>query len=266
MLDREQKASGEAWFVATSLVDAEEKVWDFWASIWLGKESTGDGGVGPWIRDVGGKEIGLWEGGRGDAGEDGRKGDWNPESAVVRQRGGEELETELLMKCHCGGVEMRVRRPGGEDGYPGTPSDLVPADKNKYLAILDTCDSCRLISGCAMVQWAFVPTANIRVPGEGGLIPYSPVFGSMTQYESSPGIKRTFCSTCGALATYVDENKRPECVDVAVGLMRAETGARAEQWLEWRERIAWVEELKWEGLRDGLGRGIGGYMKDKKAD
>jgi hypothetical protein len=69
----------------------------------------------------------------------------------------------------------------------------------------------------------------------------------LRSYESSPGVLREFCGTCGATIFWHDK-WRPEVVDVSVGLLEAQEGARAEEWLEW-----WVERVSFE--EDAAGRG-----------
>ena len=53
----------------------------------------------------------------------------------------------------------------------------------------------------------------------------------METYHSSPSVKRSFCSVCGANAIFHREGQ--DIVKVAVGLLDAAEGARAETWLEW---------------------------------
>lgn len=71
-------------------------------------------------------------------------------------------------------------------------------------------------------------------------------------YESSPGVIRNFCGTCGATVFWHDK-WRPEIIDVSVGLLDAPEGARAEDWLEW-----WGERVSFEENANGRGEGGGG--------
>ncbi|KAG9025307.1 hypothetical protein FRB95_010330 [Tulasnella sp. JGI-2019a] len=144
--------------------------------------------------------------------------------------------------------------------------------KTRYLAGTCACRSCRLISGHEIQTWAFVPRSNIHfhVPASSGVaaggkeesprqagkgegevvIPLDFATlppGILKSYESSPGVVREFCPTCGATIFWHDR-WRPELIDVSVGLLDAEEGARAESWLEWwRGRVSFVEDA-------GLGR------------
>lgn len=68
--------------------------------------------------------------------------------------------------------------------------------------------------------------------------------GVLTSYSSSPGVVRDFCSGCGATVFWHD-GIRPDLVDVSVGLLRAEEGARAESWLKWwTDRVSFEEETE----------------------
>jgi hypothetical protein len=146
------------------------------------------------------------------------------------------------------------------------------ADGVKYLAGTCACRSCRLTSGFEIQTWAFVPRANIffHVPRSANLFSGPDLNNELEEiiipldfnefrelekagktvlrsYESSPGVLREFCGTCGATIFWHDK-WRPEVVDVSVGLLEAQEGARAEEWLEW-----WVERVSFE--EDAAGRG-----------
>ncbi|GAP89949.1 putative glutathione-dependent formaldehyde-activating enzyme [Rosellinia necatrix] len=177
----------------------------------------------------------------------------------------------------------------------------------RYLAGTCACRSCRLTSGFEIQTWAFVPRANIffhihshdRNPGapepsesgtlnevhreekekekekeeeeeeEEGIVPLD--FGALppgllTSYESSRGVRREFCARCGATVFWRDR-WRPELIDVSVGLLDAEEGARAETWLDWwAERVSFAEDAgngrvgetarRAEGLVGGLEDGL----------
>ena len=74
----------------------------------------------------------------------------------------------------------------------------------------------------------------------------------LRSYESSPGVMREFCPTCGATVFWHDKH-RPELIDVSVGLLDAPEGARAEEWLEWwLARVSFEEDAGRE--REGSGK------------
>ncbi|KAI0975734.1 hypothetical protein F4678DRAFT_418282 [Xylaria arbuscula] len=132
----------------------------------------------------------------------------------------------------------------------------------RYLAGTCACASCRLTSGFEIQTWAFIPRANIFfhirddstsssaaelhatnttqrvVPVDFATLPP----GILTSYESSQGVRREFCSSCGATVFWRDR-WRPELMDVSVGLLDADEGARAETWLDWwTGRVSFAED------------------------
>lgn len=185
---------------------------------------------------------------------------------------------DLMLPYHSGSAQIQNPednkwwlRPGlrrdsrNDEALPVESSEL-----KRYLAGTCACRSCRLISGFEIQTWAFVPRANIffhvrdknrgstatesqppRSLSEAGdkteIIPLD--FATLppnilTSYESSPGVRREFCSHCGATVFWRDR-WRPELVDVSVGLLDAEEGARAETWLDWwTERVSFAEDAR----------------------
>lgn len=170
-----------------------------------------------------------------------------------------------------------LRAPGGTS--VGGSGDLAGA---RYLAGTCACRSCRLTSGFEIQVWAFVPRCNIyfhvaRTPDsslehysnepEEVIIPLD--FDELRKlekagktglkgYEFSPGVMREFCGVCGATVFWHDK-WRPEVVDVSVGLLKAQEGARAEEWLEWwMGRVSFEEDAEGRGdLIPALKRGLG---------
>ena len=238
-------------------------------------EDTKDGGLAPWL-------------GAGDH----MKSDPNPSEISTPAAGDDVLPAE----CHCGNVKFHLTRPNEASTHPrsqfpdlmiayheGSPITPNPdnvkwwlrAGSTKYLAGTCTCRSCRLISGFEVQTWTFVPRPNIlfhvssghadaegTVPLDFGTLPR----GILQGYESSPGVLREFCPVCGATVFWHDK-WRPDVIDVSVGLLRAESGARAEGWLDWwKGRVSFVEDAeldrkgwpaRWavdlaQGLEEGL--------------
>ena len=165
---------------------------------------------------------------------------------------------KLPASCQCGGVQFNVTRPNerssecsapwpdlivpSSSGHSENPEDVkwwLRAAGSKYLAGTCACQSCRLESGVPIQTWAFVPKVNLQKL-DGSRLDFT--MGTLKQYNSSPGVYREFCGTCGAtIFWHCDE--RPELIDVSVGVLRAPEGARAETWLEWwTERLSFREE------------------------
>lgn len=186
-------------------------------------------------------------------------------------------EEHLHASCHCGGVQFRLSRPNDQSTQLSSPWPdlLVPyhsaspenhedvkwwlrAGGTKYLAGTCACRSCRLASGFPIQTWAFVPMSNIlTLYGR----PLSFILGSLKQFNSSPGVYREFCGTCGA-TVFWHCDERPDLIDVSVGLLRAEEGSRAEKWLEWwTERVSFKEDAVDKALIDALEDGLSKITK-----
>ncbi|KAI1423866.1 hypothetical protein F5Y12DRAFT_502632 [Xylaria sp. FL1777] len=176
---------------------------------------------------------------------------------------------DLMVPFHTGSPQVKNPeddkwwlRPGLDSHYEGPD---VPSIENgglrRYMAGTCACLPCRLISGFEIQTWAFIPKANIFfhirdhtdssgsepraandtqniVPLDFATLPAN----ILTSYESSPGVRREFCSCCGATVFWRDR-WRPELMDVSVGLLDAYEGARAETWLDWwTGRVSFAED------------------------
>jgi hypothetical protein len=222
-------------------------------------EETKDGGLSIWLVEIGGALT-----------DDAAKRYDEPVGTRVSS-------TELEAQCHCGGVRFDITRPDETSRMPVSnfPDLMIPYlsqtagiqnpddvkwwlrdDGTKYLAGTCACKSCRLTSGFEIQTWTFVPRANILLHARG---PPPSAFASETRapldfaaahaaqilqpYESSAAaVVREFCPICGATVFWHDR-WRPELVDVSVGLLRADEGARAASWLDWwTERVSFAED------------------------
>ncbi|PGH13653.1 hypothetical protein AJ79_03501 [Helicocarpus griseus UAMH5409] len=187
----------------------------------------------------------------------------------------------LPASCHCTGVQIIITPPDHTSRLPSSPwSDTLvpfhsspnasanPADvkwwlrdnDKKYLSNLCGCDSCRLASGFPIQSWVFVPRSNIFKASDSSSLAYNDL-GTLKRYNSSPGVYREFCSACGATVFWHCE-ERPGVVDVSVGLLRAESGVRAEDWLDWElGRVSFEEMAVDRGmircLKKCLNHGVG---------
>lgn len=147
------------------------------------------------------------------------------------------------------------------------------ASQRKFLAGLCSCTSCRLASGQEITAWAFVPLVDISLDAEGtvplelstvtGTGGTASTVGSLRTYKSSENVMRSFCSVCGAIVFFAlsEPNQTAEemLLDVAVGLLDAPEGARAEDWLEWcTSRLSFREDAvgRADSLADGVEKGL----------
>ena len=176
-------------------------------------------------------------------------------------------QESLPLWCHCKGIKLLVH----SGDYTGKKREDLPwyidARTNKYHASFDACDSCRLQFGTDIINWTFVDLANISL-ADGTPFPKTavelkaavdeghPAVGTLTYYKSSPEVERYFCKVCSASALYAWDG-RPAAVDVAIGLLEAPEGARAEGFLSWAfgDPLGWVEDTK-GGWREGLAKRV----------
>ncbi|KAI1823793.1 Mss4-like protein [Xylaria intraflava] len=224
---------------------------------------TLDGGALPWLC---GNDIDessrphIWKGAKGQGEE---LSPAAPLPAPEANTGSPDAEVSL--RCHCGGVDLILRHPAVE--FAGAENaDLkwfIDPVSKKSLCAFDACDSCRMAFGTDVFYWTFALLRHLAFPstsdGDAQLgFPTSshaleaavvaenadrdPRLGTLAIYKSSPEVQRFFCSRCSACVFYGND-VRPEMVDVAVGLLHAKEGSRAEGLLSWNYgRIHWQED------------------------
>ncbi|GFF40889.1 hypothetical protein IFM58399_06076 [Aspergillus lentulus] len=243
----EMMESGD-WVISTAIFDANRDdtgIWDIKKHIYT--EPTLDGGLAEWLPRIGEKEMTVW----------------NPPDDTIDHP--QEIDGKLLAQCDCGGVSFHISRPTQEilDDPEMRRKWVSPVDKTKWIACLDACDTCRLTDGAHVIAWTFIPKKLITPA-----IPDDLLLGSSRGYVSSKGVRRTFCGTCGARVFY-DCDGREEIVDVAIGLLRAPEGVKAENWLTWRtKRMAFPEDgMRYDPvLTESLRRGFEEWGKRKHGD
>ncbi|KAL8723744.1 MAG: hypothetical protein Q9225_000039 [Loekoesia sp. 1 TL-2023] len=254
--------------VASGVVDKTEGILTFKQHTFIG--DTKDGGLSSWLE-------GLSWAGQPDQGEEMRfKTNPTPDKGAREAANPSEM---LNCHCHCGGVQFRITRPNPSSCNLSAPVPdvLVPhhsqfpqnlpssawwfrANGTRYLAGTCACNSCRLSSGYDIQAWAFVPKANIRQMN-GHELDYE--MGTLKRYSHSKKAYREFCRTCGA-TVFWHNDERPGLVDVSVGLLDAEDGARAEGWLEWAtERVSFEECAQNKSLVSSLSRGLRSWGERK---
>ncbi|KAJ0420260.1 Mss4-like protein [Aspergillus carlsbadensis] len=192
----------------------EEKIWVIDEHIYTEKGSTGDGGIAELVPSIGGEELKVWN--PDEPGEYSIPENPNPGDT-------------LLAQCNCGGISFSISRPREEFiNSPKSAGWVRPSDPKKWLALLDVCTDCRLVTGSHVSSWLFVPTDHITPP-----LPSNLVIGTTKRYKSSPGVERTFCGTCGATVFFYDK-KRGGIIDIATGILRAPEGVMLSEWAVWR--------------------------------
>ncbi|KZO94191.1 hypothetical protein CALVIDRAFT_457642, partial [Calocera viscosa TUFC12733] len=162
----------------------------------------------------------------------------------------------LLAQCHCGGVSFFITRPndGSKSAIPpGWPVQLGPyplasphdqskehwwlrplgaEERTQYLAAFCACDTCQRGLGFWAPAWAYVPASNlVTAAGEPVDLSHLGTLKSCNRGDRE-GVHRDFCGRCGATVFWWRESRGP-VIDVALGILRAPEGARAETWFEW---------------------------------
>ena len=242
------------WDVPTGCLDRIDDVVKFTKHIFL--ESTHDGGFSDWLADSSIERTAT----RTNVLEPGWRSAPRPSPPYP--------QTRLHAHCECKGVQFYIARPAppsSSSTHPSTvdvyvPSDSGPADlhenetwwlradKQKFLGNICACNSCRLMNGFDFTAWAFVPTSDISLDAD-GTVPFSRGFGTLRAYRSSDKATKRFCSVCGA-TVFWDGDIRPGLIDVAVGLLDAEEGVRAESWIEWMtEKVSFKEDAETRALK-----------------
>ncbi|ORX96637.1 Mss4-like protein [Clohesyomyces aquaticus] len=272
MLDQDVEKG--QWCVAASLVDAEEEVWRFEKHIHV--EETFDGGLSTWLPQIGGQQLGTWKTkpGRQDL-EDKPMGDYTaptPSHSDADARNNTNGKGKKLhAHCHCHGIEFFISPPDPGTSFINHTEGVMPKDKTKWHASSDVCNSCRLTSSSFLTSWLF-PSVSAITLSDGLPYPQNHIFGTAKPYQSSPGVTRTFCGTCGAVVVFAIEKRYKGgegVVDVAAGLVDEEVagGVRAEEGLEWSAQVGYTEDCGWreavKGVQEGIGRWVERLRKDE---
>ncbi|KAL8861464.1 MAG: hypothetical protein Q9178_001988 [Gyalolechia marmorata] len=231
--------------ICSGLLDQAEGILTFTQHIFLA--STKDGGMSRWIEGPG------WTGWpeKSEIYQPPTEPAETTEKPISAQEGGESNEkTKLKCYCLCRGVEFYITRPDQDSIKEQKPQHetqeqnegewWLRANGTKYLAGFCACNDCRLATGYDIQAWMFAPKKNVRQL-DGKEIDFT--MGTLKTYSHSPGAYRDFCGKCGATVFWRSEERHKELVDISVGLLDADEGARAEEWLEW-----WTKKVEFEEL------------------
>ncbi|KAJ9660394.1 hypothetical protein H2201_006975 [Coniosporium apollinis] len=254
VLDRAKE--GENWCVSTAIFDHKdvEGVFEYTAHIFVG--DTKDGGMSDWLPSVKGRELKRWKTtptGRGASDEE-LPLHWRAASSTEPAK-----EDRVHVHCHCNGTSFYLHRPNpSKMSHELAEKRVSPRDPSKWIAKVCACDSCRLAAGAQLVPWAYVTKGHItQANGE----PFEVTFGTLKAYRSSPGATRTFCGTCGAQCHYVRDEE--DIVDIPVGLLDAESGTRAEEWLDWQtEKLGYPGDAEGSGLVKACAEGLKAWGRE----
>jgi hypothetical protein len=201
---------------------------------------TIDGGASMWLRkpNVDGSEVRRFE--ERSSGPE-YPHDWPEHSLFTGYE--KKLEDEMPVHCLCKGVQFIMKR----GNYEGKTKEELPwfidPKTHKQIGNFCACDSCRLFSGVDVFNWTYAEMKYITFsdgkpfPGDiKGLKELvdskDPSIGTLKYYTSRSDVQRYFCCNCSGSIFYAVD-KRPDCLDVAIGAIEASDGARAEGFLSW---------------------------------
>ncbi|KAL2152310.1 hypothetical protein VTH82DRAFT_5494 [Thermothelomyces myriococcoides] len=233
---------------------------------------TVDGGASCWLRGMNGEgepPTKIWLGRRYKSEEVPIGKRWPaiedllPYEADLKKKT-TAAEGDVPIRCHCGGVDLVLRAGEAQrefaekqaSGKEELPLFVDPVT-HKLLGSVDACDSCRTAFGTDVSLWTFALLRHISFAAGGDSSSSSPSagfpentsqlwaavkkkkkegrdprLGTIAAYASSPDVQRYFCGHCSATLFYAVD-QRPDMVDVAVGLLYAPDGARAERVISW---------------------------------
>ena len=228
MLDVDVK-TGE-WMVSTPLVKQAKELFVFDEHIFI--EDTNDGGLSDLLPSWDNKPLRRFAADSASTSEVAPF--WTASKISVAPPTSSPFADKLYCHCHCKGTAFYISRPrpGYKTPDPGKKyNGQFDPRGGKWPATNCVCNDCRLAGAADLFSWLFVPPASISLP-DGSAMPQPPRFGSLTEHQSSKGVRRYFCGKCGA-TVFFDSLERPAVIDVAVGIVDARSGTRAEEWLAW---------------------------------
>lgn len=223
---------------------------------------TQDGGAAPWLRMPDTKCFKERSVSSTNPDAPGEEYTFPPSSSLTGYE--KKLGDTVPIRCKCRGVDFTLHRYQAD----GRKNDELPwyVDRrtHKYIADHCVCNSCRLFSGIDIYDWTFAGLSSITFGNNNTSKSVShthelkklvdnadPSIGTLKYYCSSPDVQRYFCSNCSACVFYAVDD-RADMVDVAVGILDAEDGARAEGMLAWRFfKTDFREDCK-GGWREGV--------------
>jgi hypothetical protein len=205
-------------------------------------EDTLDGGIADHYRTVDGVDLPRYKLGK-DEGE-AIPSEWKAPKVLKAQETRLGDEETLSAHCHCKAISLTLTGVT-KISDPDLEWWLVPAKNEqshvRYLGLQCVCNSCRLTSGSLIQSWVYLPRANVidthtSLPVVLELKEGESRTAGLSQYESSPGVYRESCATCGAKVFYWATGRKAgaEVLDVSAGLIDQEQeGARADRWFGW---------------------------------
>ncbi|KAF2824162.1 hypothetical protein CC86DRAFT_51208 [Ophiobolus disseminans] len=215
---------------------------------------TIDGGASAWLRhNFSGSEITRFrfDDTRNEPEE--LPQEWPPATSLTGYE--DKKEDAIPIRCKCKGVDLILHRGDYTESKENELPFNIDPKTHKLLAGFCGCDSCRLQSGVDLFNWTFAQIDCVSFGNSDKPFPSSasalkklvdvkdPALGTLTYYSSRKDVERYFCSKCSACIFYA-VNSRPRSLDIAIGVLEASDGARAEGLLSWPygARISYRED------------------------
>lgn len=219
---------------------------------------TRDGGLATFIQSIGSKDIPCYTTWWDEGPDPTFKFNDIPQASSRAHADTDRLHAS----CSCGSIKLQVSPPTDTQAKDPAVARWLNSDGTKYLALNCVCRYCRLAAGFPISSNTYVMPENIHVTSQEGaevtLFAYTSSSTETTNFDvdthniqaklptlkfdfSSPGIRRSFCGKCGA-SVFFERATRPQCVNIAIGILRADSGALAREWIEfdWKE-VCWKE-------------------------
>lgn len=169
----------------------------------------------------------------------------------------------LKASCHGGAIQFGIKPPEPDDRLD--VAWWLSADGTKYLGLVCFCRDCRLESGQSLSVNTYVMPQNVTVQDRSPFDDTShdkeakikspllqDLFPEMLCYASSDDVRRSSCGRCGT-SIFFERESRPQVVNVAVGILRAESGCLAKEWIAWDwGRIYYKDEAIDKEMLKGL--------------
>jgi len=282
----------ESWDVMTGTLEAFDSVLEPKGYEYL--HDTRDGGISDFMPTLNNRPLERWS---HDIDTSSQLPLYWRDPSTSKESSNPTATARVPAHCKCNNITFYIARPSLQSAHAtrSWPDLLIPhhssrtpnsentttaheswhlrASETKFLAGLCSCTSCRLASGQEITAWAFIPLVDISLDAEGrvplelstvtGTGGTASTVGSLRTYRSSENATRSFCSVCGAIVFFAlsEPNQTAEkmLLDVAVGLLDAPEGARAEDWLEWcTSRLSFREDAvgRADSLADGVEKGL----------
>ncbi|MCL6708415.1 GFA family protein [Pseudomonas sp. R2.Fl] len=90
------------------------------------------------------------------------------------------------------------------------------------------CESCRRTTSAAVASFFVMRKEDVAISG-----------GSLRSFESSPGVRRSFCGRCGSPVAY-EGFKRPDQIDLYVASLEEGYAVEVKEHWFWGERVSWL--------------------------